>query len=210
MPSGICNKTGKSNCELPQAVEAKIKAHKDKPSATNKIDAIIDLIMPIITSADVSFCPVDTALSNSFGIQTPTIDVANISIALLNLDCDLLKKRIEEDNYASAMTMIIYRLNAYLPIDLRYKTYRAMSTINCREGLKEKIREFIFAICTFCMKIEDSLTIRYALNPKAVNNLEILKRRYKTEWADNNGKSIAVTNTNNETDSKIEIVIKDA
>lgn len=208
MASGVNKKTGVANCELPQAVEAKVKAHKGKKGPTNKIDGIIDLLLPVLNS-DVNFVG-DSTLSNTFGIQAPAIDIADVSVALLNLDRETVMKRLEEDNYESAMTMIIYRLNPYLPLKLRYKDYRAMSSINCRDELKDKIREFVFAIINFCMKLEDKITVRYYMNPKMGNMLEILKRRYKTNWSDNSGKSIEVKHTDEETDKTIEIVIRDA
>lgn len=206
MPSGINNKTGKSNCELPQCVSAKVKAHKGKKAPTNKIEGIIDLLLPVLNS-NVDFIGSDTSLSESLNMKAPVINVADVSIALLNLDRDAVMKRLEEDNYESAMTMIIYRLNPYLPANLKYKDYRAMSSINCRDELKDKIREFIFVVINYCMKLEDKLTIRYYMNPKMTNMLEMLKRRYKTNWSDNSGKSIEVKHTDEETDKTIEIII---
>lgn len=209
MPSGVNSKTGKANCELPQAVEAKKKAHKGKKGPTNKLDAIIDLLLPILND-EVNFVGSSTALGNTFGMNTPAIDVADVSCALLNLDRDAVMKRIEEDNYESAMTMIIYRINPYLPDNLRYKDYRAMSSINCRDELKDKIREFVLAVVGYCMKIEDNLSVRYYMNPKMGNMLEMLKRRYKGNWGDTNGKSIEVKHTDETTDNSIEIIIRDA
>lgn len=141
MTSGVNKKTGVANCELPQAVAAKIKAHKGKKGANNKIDGIIDLLLPVLNS-DVNFVG-DSVLSNTVGIQASAIDIADVSVALLNLDRETVMKRLEEDNYESAMTMIIYRLNPYLPLNLRYRDYRAMTSITCRDELKDKIREFI-------------------------------------------------------------------
>lgn len=57
------------------------------------------------------------------------------------------------------------------------------------------------------MKLEDKITVRYYMNPKMGNMLEILKRRYKTNLSDNAGNSIEVKHTDEETDKTIEIVI---
>lgn len=208
MPSGINGKTGKPNCKLAKCVKAKVKAHKDKKAPTNKLDAIIELLVPKLNDESVSFVGF-TSLENTFDMEKDVINMEDITVALLNIDRDLLIKRLEEGNFSSCLTIILYRINPYLPKELRYTDYRAMSSITCRDELKDKLFEFISSVIGYCMRIEDLLSTQYFLNPKATNKLEILKRRYKSNWSENSGKSIEVKHTDEETDKTIEIVIKE-
>lgn len=205
MPRGINSKTGKPNCKLAKCVKAKVKAHKNKKAPTNKLDAIIELLVPKLNEDSVSFVGV-TSVEN----KKDVINMEDITVALLNIDRDLLIKRLEEGNFSSCLTIIMYRINPYLPKELRYTDYRAMSTITCRDELKDKLFEFISSVIGYCMRIEDLLSTQYFLNPRATNKLEILKRRYKSNWSDNSGKSIEVKTEDKNADTTLEIIIKDA
>lgn len=187
MPSGV-RKDGTTNVELPQCVEAKIKAHKGHTGPTNKINNIIDYFTPLLNN-----------------LVNPLDD---LYIAIMNLDKEQLIRDLDENRVGSALTKIMYRLNPYLPDTLKVSTYRVFSSFNACDNTKNKCVDFIFNVINAANKIEDKLSRDYYINGK-FNKLEILKRRYRNNWGDDKGqKSIEVKQTDKE-DKTLEIIIKE-
>lgn len=70
------------------------------------------------------------------------------------------------------------------------------------------MKEFVEFILQYCHKIEDRLTIEY-YSAGQNNKLEILKRRYKSEWGDAT-RSVEVSNKTNAEDAELKITISEA
>lgn len=194
MPQGVNSKTGKSNCELEQCVAAKIKAHKGKPAPTNKTLKIIDAITKVLNSNVLSLSSNEN-LFDTLNMKKPSIDIHDITMAILNMDKDGIIKAIENDNHASAFTKILYRLEPYLPKNLKM-SYRAVSNMNCCDKTKQAITEFAYFIISKSNELEDMITQKYYYTGK-MHTLEILKRRYRSNWGDNN-KSVEVKTSKEE------------
>lgn len=185
-------------------------AIKNKKNCTNKLDKILEVLLPIL-KGPVTFVPYNTSLTTEFDMERPEIDPADIAVALLNLDRDILLKDVEDKDWAGAIHNILYRINPYLPEDIRYKAGTTkIRPDQIREELTAKLEVFVKATLDFCMRLEDNLTQRYLMNPKATNMIEVLKRRYRTNWGDNNNRSIEVSHKDAETDNTITIKFTEA
>lgn len=205
MPSGYVN--GVPNPHIHEIQQKSVEAHKGKPSANNKINKIIEVVTDAL-SKPLKFLPQEN-LATTFNIQTDEVDPADICIALLNLDVESVREDLEAGKLGSALGKIIYRINSYLPDDVRVKTYRTYTTLTSCSETDVKIRDFIFTVVNYCTKIEDKIARTYYMSGK-MNQLEILKRRYKRNWGDSNGKSVEVKSKDTITDNTITITIKDA
>lgn len=202
MPSGVNSETGVANCTLQQCVAAKIAAHKGRPSYNAKLLPSIEFI------EDALLKPL-TFVSNGTG--NCAIDSADIAVALLNLDRDLLQQKLETGDIRNAVSCIYYRLNPYLPDEYKYNRWGIFSNFDgCSEPFEERCRIFVENVLEVCMKIEDHLARKYLVNGKA-NHLEILKRRYRKNWGETaNNKQIEIKQTEPSGDKQLQVNIVDA
>lgn len=203
MPSGI-DKNGEYCCMKEKVVKAKIAAHKDKSCTTNKFNAAIELVVNSLDGWG-DLCPADSwsKLSDTFHMEREKIDKNMLSAALLNIDVDSLVHDLEQDRIGPALSRIWYRINAYLPDDLK-TSYRSFQTLNACETNRQNVREFIFFIIQYILKIEDRMTSNYYYNGTK-QCIDILERRFKKEWAKDN-KTTSITQTFDDK-NKLEIVI---
>lgn len=206
MPSGISKETCKANCELPQCVEAKVKAHKGKTVKHSKIIPIIKCLTKVLEGS-LSFVSSGN-LKTAFDMEKNDVDTADICLALLNLDREAIKSDLEQDRMGPAFSKIVYRVNPYLPDGVKVKTYKEFSSLNACEETKIQIRDFCLLVISACNRIEDKLTSNYYQTGKN-HYVEILKRRYKSNWGDQ-GKSIEVKTEDKNADTEITITIKEA
>ena len=195
MAQGYSNKTGEPFCKNKKCVEAKIKAHKGKPSANNKLLKIIDAVRDCLDNSVLSLLP-SAPLENSFNIAKSELEISDLTLAILNMDHNEIIKCIENNNINGAIVKIMYRLEPYLPKQL-HMSYKAFSTIDvCCDETRNAIKDFAYYLSSKSSQLEDIITQTYFFTGK-VHNLEILKRRYKQNWGDQN-KSVEVKTTKEE------------
>ena len=200
MPSGKSKTTGKANCELLQCVNAKIAAHKGRVGYTNKLCGVCEYVLNVLVKP-LSFMSDDQ--------EHKELEVSDLTVALLNINTDLVQSHLEKDELYRCLDNIFQRINPYLPEKMKVNRFR-FSKFNdsvLAEDTREYYRYFIDEILSACNKIEDKVTRNY-YNGGGINKLEILKRRYRKNWGDMN-RSVEVKTTD-ANDNVFEVIIKEA
>lgn len=195
MAKGYIKATGEPACKSEKCVKAKIAAHKGKPSANNKLLKIIDAVRNCLDNSTLSLLP-SAPLEDTFGIAKSDIEISDLTLAILNMDHNEIIKCVENNNINGAIVRIMYRLENYLPKNIRM-SYKAFSSIDvCCDETRNAIKDFAYYLSSKSSQLEDIITQTYFFTGK-VHNLEILKRRYRQNWGDQN-KSVEVKTTKEE------------
>lgn len=200
MPSGIRKDTGKANCELRQCVEAKIAAHKGRISMNNKMQSVLDYVQTVLIK------PLTISLEESEGTDLTASDLA---VALLNINTELVVEHLNKDELYRCLDLIFYRINPYLPAEYKVNrfAFNSMNYAFISDQAKDGYRVFIDDVLDACNRIEDMLTKQYFV-AGGINKLEILKRRYRKNWGDQQ-KSLEVKASQGD-DKSFEVIIRDA
>lgn len=148
-----------------------------------------------------------TELCDAFEMEKPIVDPSKLWHALINLDKNAWQKNLDEQNYSNMVRCIVRRFRPYVPDE--YKINDSFSPLDKHaETSHEQAKDFIEFMCDCVNRLEDYLSRRY-ITAGAKRDLDVLERRYRSNWSNQPVKSIEVKQSDKQ-DNKLEISIQDA
>lgn len=172
---------------------------------SNKYIKFYELVMDTM-AGDVELTP-SVSLCNEFNMEQPLVDASKLWNALVNLDKNAWKSNLEEQNYNGMVRCIVRRFRPYVPDE--YKINDSFSPLDRHAEVSiDKAKDFCEFMSDCINRLEDYLSSRY-IQAGAKRDLDVLERRYKSNWSNQPVKSIEVKQSDNQ-DNKLEIAIVDA
>lgn len=172
---------------------------------TNRYIKFYELVMDAM-AGDVELTP-SVSLCNEFNMEPPLVDASKLWNALINLDKNAWQKNLDEQNYSNMVRGIVRRFRPYVPDE--YKINDSFSPLDKHaETSHEQAKDFIEFMCDCVNRLEDYLSSRYII-AGAKRDLDVLERRYRSNWSNQPVKSIEVKQSDKQ-DNKLEISIVDA